>query len=155
MFKILFYLAMINTQHHIDLNREQTHCLAHAVHHEARGEPIMGQAAVAYVILNRVVSGRHPNDICSVVYEKRWNKEKHRWDYQFSGLERGAKIDYNGEEWEIAVEVAAYTQVGYLGDETDGATMYHNPITAPNPQWNFDVLELVGNLGRHRFYKET
>ena len=42
-------------------------CLATAVYFEARGEPFVGQSAVAHVVLNRVEDTRFPNDICSVV----------------------------------------------------------------------------------------
>ena len=42
-------------------------CLATAIYFEARGEPFVGQSAVAHVVLNRVQDARFPNDICSVV----------------------------------------------------------------------------------------
>jgi spore germination cell wall hydrolase CwlJ-like protein len=49
----------------------QVHCLAEAVFHEARGESIEGQAAVARVVMNRT---RYPKtfgkSICEVVYQK-------------------------------------------------------------------------------------
>ena len=35
-------------------------CLAEAVYHEARNEPIKGQIAVAQVVLNRRQSPKHP-----------------------------------------------------------------------------------------------
>jgi hypothetical protein len=42
-------------------------CLATAVYFEARGEPTVGQVAVAAVVMNRVEARRFPNDVCSVV----------------------------------------------------------------------------------------
>ena len=141
---VLIFIAAVSLNFHIELDTKQTHCIAHAVYHEARGEPIMGQAAVAYVINNRKTSKRHPNTFCEVVYQK----------HQFTDIKK-TKINYNSTAWKTAVEIAVYTQVGLIDDETNGATLYHNPKTAPNPHWNFDVLKLVGNLNNHRFYKEV
>ena len=44
-------------------------CLALAIYFEARSEPVVGQLAVAQVVLNRVVDERHPDNICDVVME--------------------------------------------------------------------------------------
>ncbi len=44
-------------------------CLALALYHEARGEPLVGQIAVAATILNRVASRAYPDSICGVVFE--------------------------------------------------------------------------------------
>jgi spore germination cell wall hydrolase CwlJ-like protein len=44
-------------------------CLALALYHEARGEPLAGQIAVAATILNRVASRAYPDSICGVVFE--------------------------------------------------------------------------------------
>ena len=50
--------------------------LANAIFHEARGESLRGQVAVAHVILNRVKDGRFPNTIKGVIWQPR----------QFSGI---------------------------------------------------------------------
>lgn len=47
---------------------KQWRCLAEALYHEARGESVKGQFAVAEVILNRVDSARFPDSICGVVH---------------------------------------------------------------------------------------
>ena len=44
-------------------------CLSLALYHEARGEPLNGQRAVAEVIMNRVESNRFPDTICGVVMQ--------------------------------------------------------------------------------------
>ena len=46
-------------------------CLQLAIYHEARGEPELGQIAVAQVILNRVSSEPFPDTPCGVVYQPR------------------------------------------------------------------------------------
>ncbi len=44
-------------------------CMSLALYHEARGEPLEGQVAVAATILNRVASRAYPDSICGVVFE--------------------------------------------------------------------------------------
>ena len=39
-------------------------CLATAIYFEARGEPMVGQVAVAQVIVNRVYDERFPDTVC-------------------------------------------------------------------------------------------
>src|SRR5690349_23489774 len=56
----------------LDCGKERTDarvCLACNVYHEARGESIAGQRAVAMVVRNRARSSLYPLDICSVVWE--------------------------------------------------------------------------------------
>ena len=45
---------------------EQANCIAVAVYHEARGESLEGQLAVARVIMNRAASGKYPPSWCGV-----------------------------------------------------------------------------------------
>ena len=46
---------------------EDLRCLAENIYHEARGEPLAGQYAVAEVTMNRVRSREFPNSVCAVV----------------------------------------------------------------------------------------
>lgn len=137
------YIALVlanmpNTQ----LDVKQTTCMATVIYSEARGEPNMGKAAVAYTVLNRVRSKRYPDTICGVVYQK------HQFtDVQFS------KPDKSSEAWKISAEIAAYSQVRLIDDETNGGTMFFNPAKA-SPSWDFTKLELVGSIGGHAFFKE-
>ena len=53
-------------------------CIATAIYFEARGEPLLGQIAVAHVIMNRVEDENFPNDPCSVVTQSKtykWNPD--------------------------------------------------------------------------------
>ena len=54
-------------------------CLALTIYHEARGEPLEGQRAVAEVVLNRVAHSSFPDDVCGVVKDP----------YQFSYVSNG------------------------------------------------------------------
>jgi Cell Wall Hydrolase len=55
-------------------------CLAEAVYFEARGEPYIGQVAVAQVVLNRARSGKWPRGVCAVIAQ---------------GVERGEKCQFS------------------------------------------------------------
>jgi len=126
----------------VALDQKQTTCLAHVVFHESRGESVAGQSAVAHVVLNRKYSKRYPNTICEVAYQK----------HQFTNI-RKTKPDKNSKAWRIAAEIAAYSQIRLITDETNGATMYFNPAKV-KPRWDFSKLKLVGILGGHTFFKE-
>lgn len=142
---VLIFLATITAQWSdtVTPDAQETKCLATIVYHEARGEPILGQAAVAYVAINRKYSKRYPYNLCDVAYQP----------YQFTDIQH-AKPKYDSKAWATAVEIAALTQIRLIDDETKGATMYHNPIKAPNPRWDFTKLAYVGDLKGHRFYRE-
>lgn len=45
-------------------------CLSSVIHHEAKGEPLNGQIAVAQVVVNRVNSGKFPSTVCGVVKQR-------------------------------------------------------------------------------------
>lgn len=63
-----------NKNHHVNMV-----CLALAIYHEARGETLKGQKAVASVVMNRVRSHRYPNSVCSVIFQRKqfsFNKNK-------------------------------------------------------------------------------
>ena len=52
-------------------------CMATAIYFEARGEPMVGQVAVAQVIMSRVNDERYPDTVCDVVkqgYYYSWDK---------------------------------------------------------------------------------
>ena len=112
-------------------------CLAMNVYHEARGEPLEGQYAVALVTINR--AKRNPNNICREVYKPK----------QFSWtIYKNHKITET-KAWKHALQVAkkAFT----LRDFTGGANHYH--ATYVSPRWSQE-LKYVGRWGNHFFYKE-
>src|SRR5882672_11161357 len=83
-------------------DRRNLACLARNVYFEARGEPTAGQYAVAEVTMNRKASGRYPDTVCGVVYQKNWDPLRKRYVGAFSWTELGALPAPRGEEWERA-----------------------------------------------------
>ena len=116
------------------VSRKEIYCMADAIYHEARGEPVIGQTAVAHVILNRVASKGYPDTVCDVVHQR----------YQFS-YKKGVKA-LDKQSWKAAVEYAAFSYMGLINDPVDGATHYyaHNKV---NPHWSssYNVSAVLGN----------
>lgn len=52
-----------------DMTPQEQQCLTKTLYHEARGEPVQGQRAVAAVVLNRVKSDRWPDNVCTVTHD--------------------------------------------------------------------------------------
>ena len=123
-------------------------CLAMNVYHEARSEPMVGQYAVAHVVINRVNSTRWPNDVCSVVHQ---GLDRGRHKCQFSWYCDG-KSDKANEEvpWARALIVADGVLRGKVPDLTKGATHYHARYV--NPYWSASLNTTV-IYGSHKFYQ--
>lgn len=115
-------------------------CLALNIYHEARGEPVDGQIAVAQVTLNRVADPRYPDNVCDVVYQPS----------QFSWtLAETHPPATDAEALELAIFIAKnIDQFDVLAPE---ATHYYAPAKA-DPYWA-DLLTPVGQIANHRFFK--
>ena len=113
--------------------------LALNVYHEARGEPVLGQYAVAHVVMNRVADKRWPDDVCQVVRQRN----------QFSWTRRVNPIPAEKAGWRLAVAIATDVIDGRI-DDTDGSTHYHNTNIAP--RWA-RKLTPTREIGNHVFYR--
>lgn len=108
--------------------------LARLVNGEARGEPYIGQVAVAAVVLNRVRSDAFPDTISGVIFQP--GAFDAVWDGQFdltptASCIRAARDAING--W----------------DPTGGCVYYYNPSTATN-DWIW-TRQVQLTIGRHAF----
>jgi spore germination cell wall hydrolase CwlJ-like protein len=124
-------------------------CLALAIYHEGRSEPIDAQLAIAEVIINRAYHPGYPDTICGVVTEHRAPISK-PWACQFSFYCDGKDdTPHNKEAWATAETVAARA----LGGDTlgHGATHYHT--LAVSPAWRHELTP-VGIIGAHIFYTD-
>ena len=130
-------------------------CMATAIYFEARGEPMVGQVAVAQVIMARVNDERYPNTICEVVkqgYYYSWNPEipipdKCQFSFWCDGKPENIK-DEDAYFW--ATEVAQAVMVGTLYDTTQGATHYHAYYVQPS--WSKKFTQTV-RINDHIFYR--
>ena len=108
--------------------------LARLVNGEARGEPYIGQVAVAAVVLNRVHSSSFPDTISGVIFQP--GAFDAVWDGQFDltptdSCIRAARDALNG--W----------------DPTGGCVYYYNPSTATN-EWIW-TRQVQLTIGQHAF----
>ena len=108
--------------------------LAKCVHAEARGEPYVGQVAVAAVILNRVKSPEFPNTISGVIYQP----------WAFTAVNDG---QINLEPNESAYSAAKDAMNGW--DPSYGCLYYYNPETAIS-KWIWSRQTVV-TIGKHVF----
>jgi N-acetylmuramoyl-L-alanine amidase len=114
-------------------------CLARNIYHEARGEPLDGQYAVAEVTMNR--KARAPTGtVCSVVYEKA----------AFSWTDMSFLAEPRGEAWELAQAVAETVYYGRHEPKLKGALFYHANYV--NPDWAKEKRR-VARIGNHIFYR--
>lgn len=119
---------------------ENMRCLAGAVYFESKGEPLMGQLAVAKVIINRAKSSRFPSSYCSVVYQKR----------QFSFVRGGRmpRISTGTKAWRNAKAIAQIADDQAWSTPVDNALFFHARRVSPG--WR---LTRIGSVGNHIFYR--
>lgn len=122
-------------------------CLALNMFFEARNEEVGGMLAVGLVTMNRVEDTRYPDDVCSVVWQKK----------QFSWTHDGKHDDptrFKAHADRVAWREAQLLADGLLNDEgenpLEGVTMYHADYV--QPYWTTSY-EYVGKIGSHLFYK--
>ena len=108
--------------------------MANAVYGEARGEPYVGQVAVAAVILNRVNSPSFPNTISGVIFEPR----------AFTAVA-------DGQIWLTPNETAKKAVIDAINgwDPTGNAIYYFNPDTATSA-WIWSRPQ-IKQIGKHIF----
>nr|WP_295972406.1 spore cortex-lytic enzyme [uncultured Bacillus sp.] len=110
--------------------------MANAVHGEARGEPYIGQVAIAAVILNRVNSSSFPNTISGVIFEPR----------AFTAVA-------DGQIWLAPNEDSKKAVLDAINgwDPTGEALYYFNPDTATSG-WIWTRPQ-IKQIGKHIFCK--
>ena len=120
-------------------SRASLQCLTEALYHEARGESVKGQRAVAEVILNRVDHPAFPKSVCGVI-----NQPKH-----FSYKGKVGKIR-DRAAFQRAQRVASEALAGAPRNLTGGATYFHT--TYAKPSWAKRFTRTT-KIGAHVFYR--
>lgn len=110
--------------------------MAHVVYGEARGQPYVGQVAVAAVILNRYHSSLFPHSIPAIIFQPG----------AFTSVSNGqAWLGLHPENTEAVMDAIG----GY--DPTHGALYYWNPATATS-SWVWSQ-PIIATIGQHVFAK--
>jgi len=123
---------------------EQAHCIAVAVYHEARGETLEGQLAVARVIMNRAASGKYPATWCGTV--------KQPWQFSFVNPRTGAfpSVDEGSASWRKAQAITRLAISNAVPSLSNDVLWYHADYVAPS--WG-RRLSRVQKIGTHIFYR--
>jgi spore germination cell wall hydrolase CwlJ-like protein len=127
----------------------QLGCLAKNIYHEASSELFEGKIAVAQVTMNRVASGKFPDDVCQTIYQK--NVFYERVICQFSWVcEKSLKFrPVNRDNYNESMIAAQKVLLeNYRLPSLEKALFYHADYV--NPQW---TKEKVAKIGHHIFYK--
>lgn len=122
------------------------------IYHEARGEPIMGQYAVAAVTMNR--ASHNEDKVCDMVFQPKqfsWtNGNAHRvkggWELSHAMWPRDQVA------WWKANRIALMVLTGRMPDNTAGSNFYH--ATSAKPAWRL-AFERTRQVGQHIFYRHT
>jgi N-acetylmuramoyl-L-alanine amidase len=110
--------------------------LARTVYGEARGEPYVGQVAVAAVILNRLESEKFPHTLSGIIFQP------------------GAfTCVADGQIWLTPDKTARKAAIDAINgwDPTHGCIYYFNPATATS-KWIWSRPQ-VKRIGKHIFCK--
>lgn len=128
----------------------QLACLARNIYFEAANESFEGKVAVAQVTLNRVESGKFPDNVCDVVFQKT-KQETNKTVCQFSwycdiDLKYMSPRSGYDESKEVARKVLLdHYRLPYLKN----ALYYHADYV--KPRWK---LPKIIKIGHHIFYGE-
>jgi hypothetical protein len=117
-------------------------CLAVSIYHEARDQPLLGQQAVAAVILRRVTAPRWGDTICAVVQPSQFSYLSK--DYSFPPI-----LEHRAwrQALTVAIEALVYGPTPLVAD----ADHYH--ATYVSPSWGQEMQEVM-RIGGHVFYRD-
>lgn len=119
--------------------REDCKVLARAVVFEARGESVVGQQAVAAVIMNRVENDKFPDTVKDVVYQKHqfsFVKDMHKQKPPTKkDIDTARRIAYNVITKKVASPV--------------GKALYFHSVNV-NPVWSRGMKKKT--IGNHKFF---
>lgn len=129
---------------------KQLQCMTRNIYWEAASEPFEGKVAVAQVTLNRMNSGKFPDSVCGVVYQKTAFYQKvvcqFSWFCETTHLTKPVYPKLYKESEEVAKMVMLE---GFRLPNLKEAIYYHADYV--NPHWN---KEKITQVGRHIFYKD-
>lgn len=126
-------------------------CLALNVYHEARGEPVTGQRAVASVTINRARANE--SSVCEEVFKP----HQFSWTGPYRRIGKNKRIDFAVKKvkdqtaWTKAKDIAKKT----LASKSIKLTATHFHAVNVRPKWRTSKkLRLVAVIGGHKFYTE-
>ena len=150
-FAALIHFSIVGHDRSQDLRvrTQALNCLTKNIYHEARGEPIDGQYAVAEVTMNRVASKHYPNTVCDVVFQANFDVIRKRDVSAFSWTELDLNAPVNRKLWNRAWRIAEEVYDDRAQHRVEGALFYHSKTI--RPRWSRRKRR-IAKIGRHIFY---
>jgi spore germination cell wall hydrolase CwlJ-like protein len=126
-------------------------CLAQNIYYEAGYEPFEGKVAVAQVTLNRMESGKWPDDVCGVIFQKSVIYDKVICQFSWYCENAGVRKPVNPAAYQESMAVAKKVLLeGFRLDGLKDAVYYHADYVSP--RWG---KEKIATIGRHIFYSDN
>ena len=136
---------------------KQEFCMAQNIFFESGIDNHAGMAAVADVVLNRVLHSHYPSTICGVIYDgqkdSKGNMRRNRCQFSWYCDGKSDKVPEGSENW-VRAQMVAWEMIhdNRFRGITEGATHYH--ATYVKPAWRSDRgMDLIGRIGSHIFYR--
>jgi spore germination cell wall hydrolase CwlJ-like protein len=126
-------------------------CLAQNIYYEAGYESFEGKVAVAQVTLNRMESGKFPDDVCGVIFQKSVIYDKVICQFSWYCENAGVRKPVNPAAYQESMAVAKKVLLeGFRLDGLKNAMYYHADYVSP--RWG---KEKIATIGRHIFYSDN
>jgi N-acetylmuramoyl-L-alanine amidase len=123
-------------------------CMSLNVYHEARGESVEGQFAVAQVTMNRAGT---PDRVCEEVIKPKQFSWTENLIQKKRLTKQGLPKDKNA--WDRAVVISRIILSQRLVNTLPNVHYFHNPKKS-QPSWA-KSMTLFADIGSHRFYRES
>ena len=128
---------------------QQLGCLAKNIYHEAGSEPFEGKIGVAQVTMNRVNSGKFPEDVCKTIYQKNIVYEKVICQFSWTCDRVSKFMPTNSENYKESMIAAQKVLLeNYRLPSLEKALFYHASYI--DPKWN---RKRITKIVQHIFYE--
>ena len=147
-------VEQVETEIKNPVNLKHLKCLAAGLYYEANGEPLVGQIAVARVIMNRVLHG-FAKDPCAVVYQSttKVNEDGENVKLcQFSWVCDGKMMPSESNPRFVKAQSIAkqVLEEDKWSDLLPNNTLFFHNLTV-SPRWAYKQVTTIGN---HVFYSK-
>ena len=130
---------------------DSAQCLAEAMYYEARGEGVVGEMAIAEVVLHRTKERDYPGTVCDVVHEKRVVDGRTSCQFSFA-CDDALEPPRDHSRWRESRALAMDIISGKLplANNTGSAIAYHS--VKVEPCWS-SKMQVTARIGNHVFYR--
>lgn len=120
----------------------EVRCMADVIYYESKSEPLAGQAAVGYVVLNRMGHDSYPKTACGVVYDR-----KHGCQFSWACGKTKVSTRRHAGQYEVARQVALDVMEGRVENPIGNVTQFRvKKLRAPR------AMALYATIGNHNFF---